>query len=329
MLDFADQILAALGQRIEAAADHLVRLRIELAERQILQFLAHAVHAHAASERRVDVERFLGDAAAALRRHVMEGAHVVQTISELDQKNPDVIGDGEQKFPEVLGLFGFSGHQVELLQLGKTFHQVPDIRTEYLIDLGACGRRVLDRIVQQRRRDGGIVELQIGQNRCNFKRMREVWIAGGALLLAVGLHRIDVGAVKQGFVSVAIVAAHSLDQFVLPHHRGWRIRFLSSANDLGNQANATLERRAAPGRILHAWQVGLRTGHKPRISRRFVAATRRRPKMVHEMDMARKPGRSSIVWHWSGIARGRIPRCSATPRRAPAAPPGAPSLRDP
>ena len=312
---------AALGQRVEAAADDLVGLRIKLAERQILELLAHAVHAHAAGERRVDVERFLGDAAAPLRRHVVEGAHVVQAVGELDQKNANIVGNGEKKLAEVLGLLGFSRNQVELLQLGQAFHQVPDIRAEYLIDLRARGRRVLDRVVQQRRRDGGVVELEVGQNRRNFKRMREIRIARGALLLAVRLHGVDVGAVEQSFVGVRIVAADPLDQFVLPHHRRGRVRFLSAANDLRDQIKPTLERRAAPGRVLHARQIGLRACHKSKISRRFGAATRQRPKMVHEMDTARKSGPS--------LARPLPPMLLPILRRVPAALPAAPGLPGP
>jgi len=72
--------------------------------------------------------------------------------------------------------------------------------------------------VQQRSSDGGVVELQIGQDRRDFQRMREVGIAGRTLLLAVRLHGVDVGAVEQRFAGGGIVALHALDQIVLPHH---------------------------------------------------------------------------------------------------------------
>ena len=63
-LDLADQVAVALGQRVEPLRHHRVGFRIERAERQILELLAHLLHAHAAGERRIDVERLLGDAAA-------------------------------------------------------------------------------------------------------------------------------------------------------------------------------------------------------------------------------------------------------------------------
>ena len=64
---------------------------------------------------------------------------------------------------------------------------------------------VLDRVVQQRRRDGGVVELQVGQDRGDFERMGEIGIARGALLLAMRLHGVDIGAVEQLLVGVRIV----------------------------------------------------------------------------------------------------------------------------
>ncbi len=37
-------------------------------------------------------------------RHVVERAHVVQPVGELDEQHPDVGGDGEQELAEVFGL---------------------------------------------------------------------------------------------------------------------------------------------------------------------------------------------------------------------------------
>ena len=115
-------------QRVEALGDHLIGFRIELAERQVLELLAHLVHAHAAGERRIDVERLLGDAPARLRRHVRERAHVVQAVGELDQQHPHVVGDRQQELAQVLRLLGLLGDQVELLELGQALDQRADVR---------------------------------------------------------------------------------------------------------------------------------------------------------------------------------------------------------
>ena len=67
LLDLGDRRAVALGQRVEPRAHHLIGFRIELAERQVLELLAHLVHAHAAGERRIDFQRLLGGAPARLR----------------------------------------------------------------------------------------------------------------------------------------------------------------------------------------------------------------------------------------------------------------------
>ena len=84
-----------------------------MAEGEVLELLAHLLHAHAAGERRVDVEGLLGDALALVGRHEAERAHVVQSVGELDQQHAHVVGDREQELAEVLGLRGALRDEVE------------------------------------------------------------------------------------------------------------------------------------------------------------------------------------------------------------------------
>jgi hypothetical protein len=221
LLDFGDQANIFRLERIEAFADHLVGFGIELVERQILELLPHLVHAHAARERSVDIKRFLGAAAPRLGRHVGQGAHVVQAVGELDQQHPYVVGDRQQELAQVLRLLRLLGHEVELLKLGQSFDQGSDVLAEHLVDLRPSSGGILDGVVQKGRGDGGVVELEIGQDRSDFQRMGEVRVAGRPLLLAVRLHGVHVGAIEQRLAGGGIVALHALDQVVLPHH--WRL----------------------------------------------------------------------------------------------------------
>ena len=194
------QPLDFVGQRLEPLAQDLIGVGIELAERQILELLAHLLHTHAAGERRIDLERLVGGAAARRRRLIFERAHIVQAIGELDQQHAHVVGDGKQKLAQVLGLLGFLGDEIEPLQFGQALDQKPDLMAEQAVDLGARGVGILDRVVQQRGRDGGVVELEPGEDGGDFERMRDIGIAGGALLLAMRAHGIDIGAVEQVLV---------------------------------------------------------------------------------------------------------------------------------
>ena len=216
--DLADQVAVALGQRIQPLHHHRIGFRIERVERQVLEFLPHLLHAHAAGERRIDVERLLGDPVARGGRHEFQRAHVVQTVGELDQQHADVVGDRQQELAQVLGLLGLARDELKPLQLGQPLDQRADLGSEQLVDFGAGRLGILDGVMQQRSYDGGIVELEIGEDRRDLERMREIGIAGGAGLRAVRLHGVDIGAVQKVFVGIGVVGPDAFDQVVLPHH---------------------------------------------------------------------------------------------------------------
>ena len=136
----------------------------------VLELLAQPLHAHAAGERRIDVQGLLGDELALLRLHVLERAHVVQAVGELDEQHADVAGDGEQQLAEVLGLLGLLGDEVELLDLGQAVDQRADLAAEQGVDLAARGVGVLDGVVQQRGGDGRVVEPHLGEDGRDFER---------------------------------------------------------------------------------------------------------------------------------------------------------------
>ena len=146
----------------------------------------------------------MSSVSSAVRRRASGGtwqrAHVVQPVRELDQQHPHVVGDGEQQLAEVFGLLGLLGDQIEPLELGQPIDQRADIRAEHLVDFGAGRRGVLDRVVQERRRDGRVIELEVGEDGRHFERMGKIRVAGGAFLLAMRLHGVDIGAVKQRLV---------------------------------------------------------------------------------------------------------------------------------
>ena len=184
----------------------------------VLELLAQPLHAHAPGERRIDVHGLLGDDLALAGLHMLERAHVVQAVGELDEQHADVARDGEQELAEVLRLLGLLGDEVELLDLGQAVDQRADLAAEQRVDLAARGGGVLDRVVQQRGGDGRVVEPHLGEDGRDFERMGEIGRAGGALLIAVRLHGVDIGAVEQRLVGVRLIAQHALDQLILAGH---------------------------------------------------------------------------------------------------------------
>src|SRR3954471_16059273 len=84
--------------------------------------------------------------------------------------------------------------------------------------------------------------------------MAEIGIAGSALLVAVRLHREDVGAIDQPLVRVGIVGADLLDEFVLTQH--------TSKMDRGDMIV-----KAKKGRAL------VREGEAPRTGKAYCSAS--------------------------------------------------------
>ena len=159
--------------------------------------------------------------------------------ASLISEHADIVGDRQQQLAQVLGLLGFARNQLQPLQLGEALDQRADLVAEHLVDLGAGGLGILDGVVQQRRDDGGVVELEVGEDRRDFERMREIGIAGGAGLRAVRLHGVDIGAVQQVFVGVRIIGSDAFDQVILPHHA--RARRFERLGGLGRRCAGKAE----------------------------------------------------------------------------------------
>jgi len=124
-----------------------VRQGIDVRKSQVLELGGEAVAADRARQRRIDFQRLAGYALALFRRHILQGAHIVQAVGQLDQQDTDVLRHRENKFAQVLGLLGVFRLQFKSRQLGDAFDQGGDLFAEQVGDFLACRRRILDRVV--------------------------------------------------------------------------------------------------------------------------------------------------------------------------------------
>ena len=181
--DAADEVAALVDQLLQAPRDRGIGVRLQLAERQRLHLGHHLVHADALGERGVNIHRLAGDAAAlVLRRDVMERAHVVQPVGELDQQHADVVAEREQEFAEVLGGPLVLRLGLDLAELGDAVDQPRDILAEQPLDLVGGRQRILDRVVEDGGGDGLVVELQVREDPRDLDRMAEIGVARSAQL---------------------------------------------------------------------------------------------------------------------------------------------------
>jgi len=215
-----DRLAVLQFQRLQPPLDGGAGRRVQVLERQFLQFGGDGVNADRPAQRRIDLQRLAADPLALLGLHMLQRPHVVQTVGQLHQQDADVLRDGEDEFAQVLGLARVLRLELQPRQLGHPLDQRGHLLAEAFGDIVAGGRGVLDHVVQQGGDDGGCVEPVVGQDARDLDRMGEIGIAGGPQLRAVHLHRIDIGAVQQRLVGGRVIGADRFDQLELPKHPG-------------------------------------------------------------------------------------------------------------
>ena len=172
---------AALVEPLEPLGDRFIGVGLELAKGEGLHLGHELVHADPLGERRVDVHRLAGDAAALVRvLEVMERAHVVEPVGELDQQDADVVRHGEQELAQILGRALAFALRLDLGELGDAVDEAGDVLAEQFPDLGRRRQRVLDRVVEDRGDDRLVVEPQIGEDAGDLDRVAVIGIARGA-----------------------------------------------------------------------------------------------------------------------------------------------------
>jgi hypothetical protein len=78
--------------------------------------------------------------------------------------------------------------------------------------------------VQQGSGNGGVIELELGEDGRHLEGMGKIRIARGALLVTVRLHGVHVRPIEQSLVGAWVVFQDPVDQLVLAHHATPRFR---------------------------------------------------------------------------------------------------------
>ncbi len=71
------------------------------------------------------------------RRQCGDGPHVVQTIGQLDDQHPEVLGHRDQHLAHRRGLLGLLGIELDAFQLGDSVDDRSDLGAEPLLHLVA------------------------------------------------------------------------------------------------------------------------------------------------------------------------------------------------
>ena len=199
--DFLDDGLAVAVTLAHRVGDDAIAQRVQRGKPEIAQLRRPLAHAQAVGDGRVDIERLARHGAAAFGTERGDGAHVVQAVGELDQNHADIARHGEQHLAEILRLRLFLRLEFNAGDLGDAVHELCDIVPEFLGNAFLRRGRVLDDVVQDRRRDALGVEAHFRQDAGDFYGMVDVGFAANAALSLVGL-----GAEQVGRINVSNVA---------------------------------------------------------------------------------------------------------------------------
>ena len=87
-----NNIVVFLAQELQPRKDRVTAFRIDMLKRQIFEFFLDVMHTDAFGKRGINFKRFCGDAHPFFGFvDVMQRAHIVQAVRQLDQQNPNVF----------------------------------------------------------------------------------------------------------------------------------------------------------------------------------------------------------------------------------------------
>src|SRR6185437_11785969 len=151
LLDLLQEFLLVAARLAQRTRQHLVAVRVERLEAEVLELELHVVETQALRDGRVDLQRLAGDRPPPRQRHGLDGAHVVGAVGELDQDDPQVTHHREEHFAEGLRLRFLAALELNCIELRHAVDELRDVRAETRRQLVFGRRRVFDDVVQDRR----------------------------------------------------------------------------------------------------------------------------------------------------------------------------------
>ena len=145
----------------------------------------------------------------------MQGAHVVQSVGQLDQQHPDVARERQQQFAEVLRLLKLAARIFEAGELGNAFDQLTHGGAEAFADIPVGRVGVLDHVMQQSGGNSGRIKTLFSEVSRHAHRVGEVGVTrrpglGGVLELGV-----IVGSGDHRGIEFGMRVLHPADQLGL------------------------------------------------------------------------------------------------------------------
>ena len=127
-----------------------------------------------------------------------QGAHVVQTIRQLDDEHAQVARHRHQHLAHRCCLLRFLRIELQTVEFRYAVDDRGDFGPECLRDVVESQLGVFDCVMQKRGNDGGFIEPDVGHDACDGEWMRDIRLAGRTSLVAMRFPCRVVSAVDVG-----------------------------------------------------------------------------------------------------------------------------------
>ena len=154
-----------------------VLARMQGLEREVFQFPLQRMDTEPVREWRVHLECLARLLSLLLLAEVLDRAHVVETVCELDQDDTDVLRHRHDHLPVVLGLGLLATLEADPRQLRHAFDELRDLGAELGPQLLEIGLGVLEHVVKERSGDRLLVEMKLRADPCNTERVMDELLA--------------------------------------------------------------------------------------------------------------------------------------------------------
>ena len=237
VLDTLEKNLLLLALLFQALDDLVISNRVEDFERQVLQLPLDAAHAQTVRDRRVNLHRFERLIPLFALRKELEGARVVQAVSQLDEDNADILGHGKEHLAQILKLLLLLG-VAQHAQTGDAVDQLSDRRAKLVFDLLIAELCILNAVVQQRGADRVGIQPHLDHNLGHRNRMDDIRLAVFALLPFVRVRGALIGCTDLADIGLWVLLLHAVEQ---------KIQFVLHTSFPHSSARHALQRRQHDG----------------------------------------------------------------------------------
>ena len=213
--DFVDVFQAFLALHGNALNEVVVDLWLEISKREVFELPFELDDTETVCQRRIDLQCFLSDAFLLLWRLETHGAHVVQSVGELDDDDADILRHGDEHLAIAFKLSLFFGMALDLVELGDAFNEKGDFLVEFALEIEAGAVGVFDDIVQKPGGDGVVIEPEIGQDDGDVYWVDDVRFTGFAILAFVHFAGKFVGFLDHDAVCLWVIFQNDLDEVVV------------------------------------------------------------------------------------------------------------------